>query len=131
MERQRTRADIPKGELVKEEHRLYLHYILDTEKARLDTVILMGDIQKVKELLQNGVDKSLLTKAEGRIAERFLIIKKVRGHLSVAMNDKAIQKEIQYYGYFALISNEKMDAFSALREYQLREKTEEGFVPPG
>ena len=36
-------------------------------------------------------------------------------------------KATRLYGYFVLISNEKMNAFSALREYRLREKTEEGF----
>ena len=43
------------------------------------------------------------------------------------MNDKAIMKTIRLYGYFVIVSNEKMGAFSALREYRLCEKTEEGF----
>lgn len=43
------------------------------------------------------------------------------------MNDKAIMKESRLYGYFVLVSNEKMDPFSALPEYRLLEKTDEGF----
>lgn len=127
LERKRTRGDIQKGETVTEEHRLYLNFILDTDKARLETTLLLGNIQKVRQQLLNGVDESLLTQAEQRIAKRFLVIKRVRGHLSVAMNDKEILKETQFYGYFILVSNEKMEAFSALREYRLRERTEEGF----
>ena len=126
-ERKRTRGSIQKGDIITEEHRLYLHLILDTDKARLDTALLMKDIQCVKRQLEEGVDPSLLTKAETRIADRYLIVRNVRGRLAITLNDKAILKETRLYGYFVLVSNEKMDAFSALREYRLREKTEEGF----
>ena len=126
-ERKRTRGSIQKGDIITEEHRLYLHLILDTDKARLDTALLMKDIQCVKRQLEEGVDPSLLTKAEARIADRYLIVRNVRGRLAITLNDKAILKETRLYGYFVLVSNEKMDAFSALREYRLREKTEEWF----
>ena len=126
-ERKRTRGGIQKGDLITEEHRLYLHLVLDTDKARLDTALLMKDIQHVKTQLEGGIDYSLLTKAEARIADRYLIIRKIRDRLVITLNDKAIIKTTRFYGYFVLISNEKMDAFSALREYRLREKTEEGF----
>ena len=126
-ERKYTRGDFQKGDTVPEEHRLYLHLVLDTDRARLDTALLMKDIQHVKKQLEGGVSSSLLTKAESRIAERYLIIRNIRGKLVITLNDKAIMKETRLYGYFVLVSNEKMDAFSALREYRLREKTEEGF----
>ena len=87
----------------------------------------MKDIQHVKKQLEEGVELSLLTKAEARMADRYLIIRNVRGRLVITLNDKAIMKATRLYGYFVLISNEKMNAFSALREYRLREKTEEGF----
>ena len=61
------------------------------------------------------------------MAERYLIIRSIRGRLVITLNDKAIMKETRLYGYFVLVLNEKMDAFGALREYRLREKTEEGF----
>ena len=108
-------------------HRLYLHFILDTDRARLETAVLIKEIQYVKQQLANGVELSLLTKSERRIADRFLTQKTIRGRLTVTLNDKAIMDETRYYGYFVLVSNEKMDAFRALREYRLRELTEEGF----
>lgn len=126
-ERRRTRGGIEKGTVITKEHRLYLHFVLDTDKERIDTAVLMTKIQNVRQQLLNGVEQSLMSKAEQRIAERFLIIRVTNGQLSVVLNDRAIIKETRYYGYFVLISNEKMDPFSALREYRLREKTEEGF----
>jgi hypothetical protein len=101
--------------------------VLDTDKARLDKALLMKDIQHVRKQLEEGVALSLLTKAEARIADRYLIIRNVRNRQVITLNDKAILKTTRFYGYFVLVSNEKMDAFSALREYRLREKTEEGF----
>lgn len=126
-ERKRTRGGIQKGDIVIEEHRIYLHLVLDTDKARLEKAILMKDILHVKKQLEEGLDPSLLTKAEMRIADRYLIIRNIRDRLVISLNDKAILKASRLFGYFVLVSNEKMDAFSALREYCLREKTEEGF----
>ena len=70
-ERKRTRGGIQKGDIITEEHRLYLHFVLDIDKARLDKALLMKNIQYVKKLLEGGVDASLLTKAEARIADRY------------------------------------------------------------
>ena len=122
-ERQRTHGDSEKGDTVVETHRLYLHFILDVDKARLDKSHLMKEIHSVQNQLLNGVAESLLTKAERRIADRFLEIKTVRSKLKVTMKDDAILDETRYYGFFILVSNEKMDSFRALREYRLREKT--------
>ena len=125
--RKRTRGGIQKGDTVTEEHRLYLHLVLDTDKAMLDRKLLMKEIQHIKKQLEEGVDPSLLTRDEARMADRYLIIRNVRGRLAITLNDTAIMEATRFYGYFVLISNEKMSAFSALREYRLREKTEEGF----
>ena len=126
-ERKQSRGDIKKGDIVTEDHRLYLHFILDTDRARNDTAQLMREIHSVKRQLQDGVDPKFLTKAEQRLDDKYLIKKAVRGGLNITLDDKAIMEETRYYGYFVLVSNEKMDAFSALREYRLREKTEESY----
>ena len=126
-ERKRTRGGIERGASIIEEHRLYLHFVLDTDRAKIDKTVLLTEIQNVKRLILESIDPSLMTKAERRIADRFLVIKNTRGGLRVTLNDKAIMEESRYYGYFVLVSNEKMDAFSALKEYRLREKTEECF----
>lgn len=126
-ERKRTRSDKQKGEVTIEEHRLYLHFMLDTDRAHIDTTVLMKNIYHVRQQLLNGVEENHLSKSEQRIAERYLLIKTVRGKMNITLNDKAITEETRTYGYFVLVSNEKMDAFDALNEYRLREKTEEVF----
>ncbi len=46
----------------------------------------------------------------------------------MGFNDKAITEAKKYFGYFALVSNRTMDTFTALENYQLREKIEELFA---
>ncbi len=126
-QRQRTRGGVQQGETVCEEHRVYLHFFLNAEKKRIDTAILMSDIQHVKEQIEGGVDIALLSSTERRIANKFLICRTFGKKLTVTLNNNAILKETMYYGCFVLTSNEKMETFTALKEYRLRERTEEGF----
>jgi hypothetical protein len=48
--------------------------------------------------------------------------------LKVGFNDKAIVEATKYFGYFALLSNQAMETFTALEDYRLREKIEELFA---
>lgn len=126
-ERKYTRNGISKGDIVSEEHRIYLHFFLNVDKARIEKSALLDEIKFVKQELEQGVDESLLNKSEQNIIKKYLIVRRTPKRFSVTMNDDAILKETRYYGYFMLLSNNKMDTFDALREYRLREKTEEGF----
>ena len=126
-ERKYTRNGINKGDIVTEDHRIYLHFYYNVDKARTDRSALLDEILAVKQQLEQGVDESLLSKAEQDIKKKYLNITNTAKRFSVSMDDEAILQETRYYGYFVLISNRKMNTFDALREYRLREKTEEGF----
>ena len=126
-ERKRNWKDSAKGESVTEEHRLYLHFFLNTDKARVDKAELTRNIIDVKTQLEQGVDMPLMSKTEKRIIDKYLATKTYGKKLTVRMDDDAIIEDSRYYGCFVLVSNETMDTFEALREYQLRERTEEGF----
>ena len=49
------------------------------------------------------------------------------GKAKVTFKSDAIRKVRKYLGYFALVSNQVMDTFEALRNYRLRERIEENF----
>jgi hypothetical protein len=125
--RKRTRNGVQQGDAVYEEHRIFLHFFLNTEKRRIEKAALMDDIKHVKEQIERGVDRTLLSKAERNIAEKFLLSRTYGQKLTVALDDMEILKESKYMGFFALIATEKMDTFDAMTEYRLRERTEEGF----
>ncbi len=126
-ERKYTRNGISKGTTVSEKHRIYLHFYYNVDKARIEKAALIDDIKAVKAQLEQGIDESLLSKAEQAIIKKYLKVTRTAKRFSVVMDDEAILKDTRYYGYFVLLSNNKMDTFAALREYRLREKTEEGF----
>lgn len=126
-DRKYTRNGISKGDTVYKDHRIYLYFYLNTDKARIEKTILLNSIKAVKEMLEKKVDESLFSSSEQNIKKKYLKITDTPTRYSVSMNDNAILKECRYYGYFVLLSNKKMDTFEALREYRLREKTEEGF----
>lgn len=126
-ERKYTRNGINKGDIVSEEHRIYLHFYLNVDKARIEKAAVLDEIKSVKQQLEQGVDEVLLTKSEQNIVKKYLKVSRTPKRFSVQMDDDAILKETRYYGYFILLSNNKMSTFDALREYRLREKTEEGF----
>lgn len=81
----------------------------------------------MKELLEDG-QTEFTPAAERRIA-KYLIYSKVGrgGKLNVLFNDQACAEAKRYFGFFTLLSNQKMETFEALTDYRLREKIEELF----
>ncbi|GAU80057.1 transposase, IS4 [Fusibacter sp. 3D3] len=61
--------------------------------------------------------------------KKYFEIKKtpVRGP-QVTVNDEAVRKTKRYYGYFTLLSNEKMDAITALQLYRNKDVVEKAFA---
>ena len=123
--RKRSRNGVNKGDIITVDHRVYLHFFFNVDKARVEKAALLRDINAVKQQLEQGVDDSLLSKAERSIVQKYLAVNERNG--SISIKDKAVIEASKLFGYFVLVSNEKMDTFAALREYRLREKTEEGF----
>lgn len=126
-QRERTRGGISKGDTVKEDHRLYLHFFLNVDKASTEKAAFIQDIRHVKEQLEQGVEISRFSKAELTIMDKYLTVNERKGKRTVHMRDDKIIAASQYFGIFNLISNDALDTFTALREYRLREKTEENF----
>lgn len=126
-QRERTRGAVSKGDILHEDHRLYLHFFLNVDKASIEKAAFIQDIQRIKEQLEQGVEISRFSKAELAIIDKYLTVNERKGRRTVHMCDDEIIEASRYFGIFNLVSNEAIDTFSALREYRLREKTEEDF----
>lgn len=126
-QRERTRGAVSKGDILHENHRLYLHFFLNVDKASTERAAFIQDIQRVKEQLEQGVEISRFSKAELAIIDKYLTVNERKGRRTVHMCDDEIIDASRYFGIFNLVSNDAIDTFTALREYRLREKTEEGF----
>ena len=108
-------------------NRLYLHFYLNVNKAWVERENFIQEIKNVKSKLENGTNPEEICKRELNLMEEYLTVNERKGKKTVHMKDNEIMETIKHLGIFVLVSNEKLDTFKALREYRLREKTEENF----
>ena len=113
-----------KKDSVKKKKRVYLHYYYNIEKAAHDE---KGFDKKLigmrEELLQDRA-----VKEHQSFYDRYFTIKKTpkRG-VSVEVKTEEVKRAKKYYGFFVLLSNEKMDAKKALELYRNKDVVEKAF----
>ncbi len=113
-----------KGDKIKGERRLYLHFYFNGEKAvedeRNHNILLIN----LKNELENGNRKT----EHENIYDKYFEVKSTakRGNTVIAKQE-AINEARENYGYFALISNEIKDAIEALEIYRNKDLVEKAF----
>ena len=113
-----------KGDTLEEKRRIYIHLYFNAEKAAADRTILEDKITALRHELLKG---KRIPEHETQYRKYFLERETpVRGR-SVTVDDEAVRKARTYYGYFALVSNVKMDAITALETYRNRDLVEKAF----
>lgn len=113
-----------KGEVIEEKRRIYIHLYYNTEKAAADRSVLEEKITALRhELLDGKRNPDHETQYKKYFIEKET---PARGY-SVTVRDEVLRKAREYYGYFALISNAKMDAIYALETYRNRDLVEKAF----
>ncbi len=113
-----------KGDTIKDKRRIYIHYYYSIEKGADDEQAFDKRIAGLhKELLDNK-----LVESHKKAYEQFFEVKTTpkRGR-QVSYKEDAIKEARKYLGYFALITNEKMDAFTALHLYRMKDVVEKAF----
>ncbi len=127
-ERQRSRNGKAAGEKETLTRRLYVHVFYSPDNEAKKELAFRKDLLELKAQIEAGTTE--FTKSAQRKIDKYLICsKKGRGgQLKIGFNDNAIAAAKKYFGYFALVSNQTMDTFTALENYRLREKIEELFA---
>ena len=113
-----------KGDVIKDKRRIYIHYFYSIEKGAEDEQAFDKRIAGLcKELLE---DKPV--ESHRKAYEQFFEVKTTpkRGR-QVYYKEDAIKEARKYLGYFALITNETMDAFTALHLYRMKDVVEKAF----
>ena len=113
-----------KGDTVTMEKRVYLHYYFNIDKAAEDEKAL--DRKLIK--LQRELESEKRVMENEKLYKKYFEIKTTpkRG-TKVFVKQDIILKEKRYYGYFALMSNEAMDAMTALEVYRNKDVVEKAF----
>jgi len=113
-----------KDDVFKSKRRMYIHYYYSIDKGADDE---QAFDQKIASLYKELVDGNLV-ESHKKAYEQFFEIKTTpkRGR-QVSYKEDAIKEARRYLGYFVLVSNEKMDAFTALHLYRMKDVVEKAF----
>ena len=113
-----------KGDTLQESRRLYIHYYYNIEKAAEDERDFDRRLIALKQELESG---KRVPEHENLYQQYFTIKTTPRRGTRVQVNEKSISKVKRYYRFFALITNETMDAVNALELYRNKDVVEKAF----
>jgi len=112
------------GDTLEEKRRIYIHYFYSIERGADEEQAFDKRIATLcNELLKNKE-----VEEHRKAYAKFFEVKDTpaRGR-QVYYKEDEIKATRRYIGYFALITNEKMDAFTALHLYRMKDIVEKGF----
>jgi hypothetical protein len=126
--RQRSRNGKVAGDKDTISRRLYVHVFYSPDNDAKKALAFRKELLELKAQIEGGITE--FTESAHKKKDTYLTCsRKGRGgRLKVGFNDNAIAEAKKYFGYFALVSNQAMDTFTALENYRLRENVEELFA---
>lgn len=124
VEWQYTQARPYKGDTIEDTRRIYLHLFYNVDKAGEDKTRMDTKLKDHMKELQSG---HRIPEHEAFYKKYFTVTQTPKRGIKVTVNDEAVRKAKRYYGYFALMSNEKMEAITALETYRNKDVIEKAF----
>jgi transposase len=113
-----------KGDVFKDKRRIYVHLYYNVDRAADDERALDNHLATLREELLSG---KRVEDHEKQYAKYFDIRTTPKRGMQVLAKEDAIKAAKRYYGYFALISNDTMDAMTALQLYRAKDIIEKAF----
>lgn len=113
-----------KGDVIRDKRRIYIHYYYSIDRGADDEQAFDKRITNLySELLEGN-----LVEEHKKAYAQFFEVKDtpIRGR-QVCCKEDEIKAARRYFGYFALITNEKMEAFTALHLYRMKDIVEKAF----
>lgn len=113
-----------KGDTLQEPRRLYIHDYYNIAKVAEDEQAFDRRLLALKQELETGER----VPEHEKLYQKYFIIKTTpkRG-THVTAREEAVSKARRYYGFFARITNETMDAVTALELYRNKDVVEKAF----
>jgi transposase len=113
-----------KGDTLHEPRRLYIHYYYNIDQAAEDEKKFDRQLFSLKQELETG---KRIPEHEKLYQQYFTIKKTPKRGIQAQIKEEEIRKVKRYYGFFALITNETMDAVTALNLYRTKDVVEKAF----
>jgi transposase len=113
-----------KGDVIEEKRRVYLHLYYNIDRATEDKKKFD---RKLLELRGEIISGKRVTEHE-KLYKKYFTVKStpVRG-IKATVNEDAVNEAKRYYGFFALLSNDKMGSITALELYRNKDLVEKAF----
>ena len=113
-----------KGDVLEEKRRVYIHLFYNVDRAAEDQKNFDRRLMRLKRELISGKRDP---ENESQYSKYFMVKNTPARGIQVTVNEEAIKKAKRYYGFFALLSNEKMEAITALELYRNKDLVEKAF----
>jgi transposase len=113
-----------KGDVLEGKRRIYIHLFYNIDRAAEDQINFDRKLIAMKNELVSGRRKP----ERENLYKKYFTLKStpVRG-VQVTVNEDVVKKAKRYYGFFTLVSNEKMDSITALELYRNKDLVEKAF----
>ena len=113
-----------KGDILSSSRRIYIHYYFNGEQAAEEEKAFDRKLLRLREELES----------EQRVAEHdtlyekyFHVKKTPKRGIQVSINERAVAQAKRYLGFFVLLTNETMNAKTALSLYRNKDVAEKAF----
>ncbi|OMF18506.1 transposase [Paenibacillus sp. FSL H8-0548] len=113
-----------KGDTITEPRRLYIHYYYNIDKAAEDEKAFDRKLIGLLKELESGRP---IPEHESQYKKYFEVKTTPKRGARVTVKEEVVAKAKRYYGYFALVTNETMDAVTALELYRNKDVVEKAF----
>ena len=113
-----------KGDTVSEPRRIYVHYYYNIDKAAEEEKAFDRRLIALKSELESG---KRVPEHETWCRRFFEVTTTPKRGIKVTVKAEAVAKEKRRFGFFALLSNETMDAVTALELYRNKDLVEKAF----
>lgn len=113
-----------KGDNLKDSRRIYIHYYYNIDQAAEDEKNFDRRLIALKHEIEAG---ERVPQHEKLYQQYFTLKTTPKRGTQVKVREESINEAKRYYGFFALITNETMDAITALEFYRNKDVVEKAF----
>lgn len=114
-----------KTSITKSKKRIYIHYYFNIDKATEDEKSFYQMLGRLKKEIESG---NRNPDNEKQYEKYFNITSTPKRGIKTSVKQDAVDNAKKFYGFFVLISNETMNAITALELYRAKDITEKGFA---
>jgi len=113
-----------KGDTITESRRIYLHYYYNIDKAADDEKAFDRRLMALRHEIESG---KRVPEHENLYKKYFEVKTTPKWGAKVTVKEEVVKKAKRYFGFFALMTNETMDALTALGLYRNKDIVEKAF----